>query len=96
MITDPTKLEWQYGEVPIVTDVFFDCLILLYNERYIGLISPSGDSGNPLRWGDYGGMPQWGIKQPKGWWAYIRKGSELRPIEVRTWDEHFAHLRETK
>jgi hypothetical protein len=87
MIPSPKALDWQYGPVPLVEGVPFDCIIVLWSENYVGIIAPNGDSLNPLRWADSGGMPLWGIDRPIGWWTWFRKGSKQRPPEVKTWAE---------
>lgn len=102
-VKSPTEYEWQYGPLPKVEDVPYDCLIILWGEDYIGMVIPHGDSLNPLRWCDDSYHPRWGITPPEGWWTWFKKGEKERPTEVKTWAEkyerpeqlaHEAHLKE--
>jgi hypothetical protein len=103
MEMSPLEFDWQYGPLPKVETVPYDCLIILWSKDYIGTVTPHGDSLNPLRWCDSGGLPHWGITSPEGWWTWYRKGEKERPPEVQTWAEKYekpeilaweAHLKE--
>jgi hypothetical protein len=88
MIKSPLELEWQEGEVPPVSEVPYDCRILFWGDyggyENVGVIRPWGDNLNPLRW--HCDMPHWGFEQPKGWWAWLKRGSEPIPSHIKlTW-----------
>lgn len=85
----PVEAEWTYGQLPPVEEAAYDCWIMLWSPEYVGLVVPTGDESNPLRWGDHGGFPQWGIDRPVGWWTYLQKGAKPRPPEVKTWAEMY-------
>lgn len=87
----PLDYEWQYGPIPKVEDVPYDCIIILWSDKgYIGYVFPHGDALNPLRWADHSYHPSWGTGQPEGWWTwYDRGGKKERPPEVKTWAEKY-------
>jgi hypothetical protein len=88
MTYDPRTLEWQEGQLPPVEEVAYDCVIVLFSDKYVGLVFPHGDNLNPLRWTDHSQFPFWGIDRPQGFWAYLSKGSESKPSNVKTWKEY--------
>lgn len=85
----PKEYDWQYGTLPRVEDVPYDCRIILWSESYIGLVLPHGNKLNPLRWCNDSYHPSWGKESPQGWWTWLYKGKEQRPPEVKTWAEMF-------
>lgn len=85
----PLSVDWQQGKLPNVEDVPWDCRIVLWSESYIGLVFPWGNDLNPVRWSDDSYHPRWGITSPEGWWAWLEKGSQSRPLYVRTWNEKY-------
>ena len=85
----PKEYDWQYGTLPEVETVPYDCRIILWSEDYIGLVTPHGDKLNPLRWCDSSYFPRWGIVPPMGWWTWYKKGSQERPKEIKTWEEMY-------
>src|SRR5690242_10614067 len=94
MLKHPAKMDWHNGPLPRVEDVFFDCVIILWSENYVGPVFPDGNDINPLRWADACGLPRWGKGSPSGVWAYWRKGSRPRPAGVVPWDEFFRRFGE--
>ncbi len=83
----PNEVAWNFGVLPAVEDVGYDSTIILWNDDYIGAISPQGDALNPLRWCDSSGYPQWGATPPTGYWCWLVKGVASRPALVKTWAE---------
>lgn len=88
----PADQDWKYGSVPAVESVMFDCTLILWNTEYIGIIVPSGDNLNYLRWADQTYFPTWGNTPPVGWWTVLRQGSVERPPEVLTFAEYTAEV----
>lgn len=86
----PLGVNWTHGPVPPVEEVCFNCTIVLWSHDYVGVITPSGNPLNPLRWVDFGGMPRWGYETPVGWWAWGSRGNSIRPANVKTAAEFFA------
>ncbi len=89
---NPTKLEWQYGDLPDVDYVPYDCRILFFGDNgAIEVIRPWGDHLNPLRWDEPWYVYELGGKTIKGWWAWIDKGTnEKRPDYVLTRKEKWG------
>jgi len=88
--TDPREWDWQFGPIPPVEDVAYDCVIMLTNKVYAGLVTPWGNNMNPLRWCDSSRHPHWGTDRPEGWWCYLAKGSQPRPEGVVMWEEKYG------
>lgn len=88
MNLDPRKVNWQEGSVPDLKDCHPDTILLFSGDSsfgpYFGWITPSFNEMNEIpRWGDDSYHPRWGYENPKGFWAWFRRGEKLWPEYVK-------------